>query len=662
MAMDVVAFLATALVLLYHFKHAECNLNTRCQIPEAYHGDWYSQEGGADIQTNVAFDKWSKISTPQEVLECVQIFKHPQQDSIIGAMNSSMHNSTMLMAIYNDQEINRCYYCIDVLYRTPNIIQYKQQDCVRLNSGDSISLNTTCRGMTDGLPTMDNAITMFRRSPIKMNCITTLEGVYQFSYEIFGADTVAGICNNPNSRIEACQDPGSAYVDNRMFYMNYTKCYGVSTSKDQRIRYQCMGAWYAVRNGVGYTFAAVADTVEADAREKFKCMMTLKDQKDPNNKIRWVMSRFPTCTSLKGIYAGDTRLVLTRVIPNTNYLSPQCVLPRNMSGTWFTQGQQFRSDVIINETHIAFKTKINEFERLDTYYSCQQTQGTRYMFTRVTAGRCEVDLVCFDLMPRHHSVIRYRIGKPSRLNRDATNDVMVKLFRETCSWYSFTYNRDEIDWKYEVLILNPPTPVPCPIAGRFNFEQWAVRETEKYATRIRGVTPVPRIQVDCRIIVSELKSCPNDMNRIAVDAEYCETVDYRGRPVGEYDVSDHDLTCVGFWMEDYKSYLITWDEEDAISKFRCWVYERLSWTDVMMSRSQNARCVWNQRADSFDIPGTGLALKLSESERLFDDCPQRFDPGLDPYRKPTTIFILNKGMAAVSSPLLLLTALLLLLH
>lgn len=66
-----------------------------------------------------------------------------------------------------------------------------------------------------------------------MNCITTLEGVYQFSYEIFGADTVAGICNNPNSRIEACQDPGSAYVDNRMFYMNYTKCYGVSTSKDQ---------------------------------------------------------------------------------------------------------------------------------------------------------------------------------------------------------------------------------------------------------------------------------------------------------------------------------------------------------------------------------------------------------------------------------------------
>jgi hypothetical protein len=36
----------------------------------------------------------------------------------------------------------------------------------------------------------------------------------------------------------------------------------------------------------------------------------------------------------------------------------------------------------------------------------------------------------------------------------------------------------------------------------------------------------------------------------------------------------------------------------------------------MMSRSQNARCPPNQRADSYQIDGTGLALKLSENERL----------------------------------------------
>lgn len=34
-----------------------------------------------------------------------------------------------------------------------------------------------------------------------------------------------------------------------------------------------MGSWYAVKNGVGYTFAAVGAVVEADIREKFKCMV-----------------------------------------------------------------------------------------------------------------------------------------------------------------------------------------------------------------------------------------------------------------------------------------------------------------------------------------------------------------------------------------------------
>lgn len=73
------------------------------------------------------------------------------------------------------------------------------------------------------------------RSVVKLNCITTIEGVYQFSYEVGGSTSLGGICNEPRSRIEACQDPGSAYVDNRMFLMNYAKCRDVSTSVDQRM-------------------------------------------------------------------------------------------------------------------------------------------------------------------------------------------------------------------------------------------------------------------------------------------------------------------------------------------------------------------------------------------------------------------------------------------
>jgi len=42
------------------------------------------------------------------------------------------------------------------------------------------------------------------------------------------------------------------------------------------------------------------------------------------------------------------------------------------------------------------------------------------------------------------------------------------------------------------------------------------------------------------------------------------------------DEPDRELTCVGYWMEDMRSYLITYDEEDPVTKFRCWVGGTLS--------------------------------------------------------------------------------------
>lgn len=76
----------------------------------------------------------------------------------------------------------------------------------------------------------------------KINCVTTFEGVYQFSYEV---DTGGGgICNHPDSQIKACQEPGSQYVDNEVFVMTYRKCLDVSTSKNER-----MSCWQLYKIG-----------------------------------------------------------------------------------------------------------------------------------------------------------------------------------------------------------------------------------------------------------------------------------------------------------------------------------------------------------------------------------------------------------------------------
>ena len=78
-------------------------------------------------------------------------------------------------------------------------------------------------------------------------------------------------------------------------------------------------------------------------------------------------------------------LFLTALGPK-QVVPPTCNFPRNFTGTWFTVGE-FDMKVVINATHIYFKTKIDQYTYKETYYVCQQTVETRFLTTAVVVGR-----------------------------------------------------------------------------------------------------------------------------------------------------------------------------------------------------------------------------------------------------------------------------------
>ena len=80
------------------------------------------------------------------------------------------------------------------------------------------------------------------------------------------------------------------------------------------------------------------------------------------------------------------QLIVFSAVYGVALVQPGCNFPRNFTGTWFTTAE-FDSDVIINNTHIYFKTKIDQYTYRESVFSCQQQRDSRYLVTAVTIGR-----------------------------------------------------------------------------------------------------------------------------------------------------------------------------------------------------------------------------------------------------------------------------------
>ncbi|KER33712.1 hypothetical protein T265_00400 [Opisthorchis viverrini] len=524
-----------------------------------------------------------------ELIQDVQKFRG-KCHSIL-AQNRRLENNVEDALILFKNATNDCYFCYDLIVRSANVIQYRRSQCGSLGAGDNGS--TICNTLVDA--ELETGFVRAREDYSDFNCKSILEGIYAFDYRIVGN---TGLCSSPFSTIKACQRQGSPLRDNSVFEQTFGYCpnfQDVSILEDPNIVFgkaniwRCYGRWTDRSNNI---WAAIAyDTNQL--RFKYRCLTTRIDQQNPTDLYYWGMSTDADCKVVHSYQTAPIRLELRPAFdPETQLaeLQPGCKLPTNFSGAWFYPSE-YQTTVVINSTHIFMKRKRAEFVYDYIYFVCRQQQESRYLMSVVTLGKWEA-----------------------------------------CQWSSFTLNY--IEWTYEYFIQDPPVPINCPIQGKFKFIQRG-QEQEKYDTKIPGgMTPRPWLQVLCyNYWQSNIQACLQDPKTLQLDVQKCWRLDFAGQPISEYNVVDNYITCVGFWMEDTKSFLITHDKQDPVTNnFRCWVYKRVGFRNYLMSRGRGNQCSKIQTAES-SLPeeGASLLLELTEDELQFDVCPMSWDDGRNPY-------------------------------
>ncbi|KAK7861906.1 hypothetical protein R5R35_010939 [Gryllus longicercus] len=566
--------LSVLTLLTLYFCYAAGQSN--CHIPIKIRGSWFSWENGENTLTVIDATSMSR-------------------KGICALSKEEYHvNYTFVFRKEN------CYNCIKLLVRTVNVLEKIESSCVNIPPQEEVSVERVCQGLRSD----QQLITLFSENYVPVNCRSSLEGVWQFAYQ--NRFRFTGECNHPDAQIRSCQTAGTQFlITNQKFNITYKKCTGMTETFDGVVEYSCLGDWFVDKNH----FFAVANTKESRKDEKYRCFLKNRD-----DDLYLGVSITAECNTLKTVEKSPERMRVTPM--KAEVVEPGCRLPQNFSGDWINTAN-IDADVFINETHIIETWYPDEGRYRKTIYVCREQRDTRFMMARLTVDGCQKDYVCYDFVPRHHNIIRFRRGIA----------VIKDDFHTVCSWVQF---KNKESWKYDLFLAKNPVPVRCPVAGKFNFTQ---RGDVPFETRILGgVTLSPRPNIYCKENISDFSVCDTDQKEIAVDETYCLSVDHLGRPVDIYSDPDYKMKCIGFWKENLKSYLITYDELDAFSKYRCWVYQRADLNRVLMSQALGAYCDLKQDVTSWNqSEGAAVAIDMTEYERERDQCPMHFDDGSYPW-------------------------------
>lgn len=126
-------------------------------MPQILRGSWFSWETGKPTLTvvdDVSMSRYGDCETfIRDGADYTFVFKPPTRN---------------------------CYYCLKTYPRTLNVFEKIDSPCFTLDEHEEPTVERVCRGINDE----QQLITLFNENYIPINCRSSLEGVWQFAYQV----------------------------------------------------------------------------------------------------------------------------------------------------------------------------------------------------------------------------------------------------------------------------------------------------------------------------------------------------------------------------------------------------------------------------------------------------------------------------------------------
>lgn len=127
-----------------------------CTIPFIIRGAWFSWENGQNTLTEINAETMTRKGY------CI-------------ALKEEYHvNYTF---VFQD---NKCYHCVKLLVRTVNVLEKLETGCVNLARDEEPTVERVCRELNPD----QHIVTLFSENYVPVNCRSSLEGVWQFAYQV----------------------------------------------------------------------------------------------------------------------------------------------------------------------------------------------------------------------------------------------------------------------------------------------------------------------------------------------------------------------------------------------------------------------------------------------------------------------------------------------